>query len=625
MTSFLIRRLMPFFIFIFFIEFARVSYQAFDSYAHIDWSFLAVVKTLGVLILTTAVSSLFMLIPYVFYLTILPRKKLNSRLDKIVSTIFYTLFVSCNLFEEASSIVFWDEFTAAFNFIAVDYLVYTQEVLSNIYQSYPVVWFLLAIAVSTVLIVVFTSRFLFTNLVSSNFSKRAFHFVIYSLVCWLAFANIDMSNIEINKNRYNNELSKEGTYSLFSAFFKNELPYDDFYITNKTEQNLKILEKQLASHDVQFVSPQKNINRDIDPNGFSKKANVVVVLMESMGSEFLDENRPQEARKITPNLTRLSKEGIFFSKAYATGTRSVRGIEAITLSIPPIPGQSVIRRPGNENLHTVGSIFREKGYETKWIYGGYGYFDNMNYFFGHNGFEVIDRTEWKKGEVNFANAWGAADEDTFRKVIKEADKSYAAEKPFFNILLTISNHRPYTYPDGRIDLPSGKARREGAVKYADYAIGKFLEEAKEKPWFDNTVFVFVADHTAGAAGNEEITISDHHIPAIIYAPKLFKAQRYNMPISQIDLMPTLLSLLNFNYDSRFYGQNVIAKTYSPRFFVSNYQKLGFVKNSIGLILKPVKQYSYKPENAKNIQPVLDEAIAYYQQASDWINNLKDKK
>lgn len=625
MTSFLIRRLLPFFVFVFFIEFARVGYQAFDSYAHVDWSFLAVIKTIGVLILTTAVSSLFMLIPYVLYLTLLPSRKLNSHLDRTITIIFYTLFVSGNLFEEASSIVFWEEFTAAFNFIAVDYLVYTQEVLSNIYQSYPVIWFLLAIAVATILIVVFTSRFLFTNLTSSSFPKRAFHFIIYATVCGLAFANIDMSNIEVNKNRYNNELSKEGTYSLFSAFFRNELSYQDFYITHETQQNLDILEKQLSGKDIQFISPQKSINRDVDPNGFPKKSNVIVVLMESMGSEFLDENRPKGSVEITPNLTRLSKEGIYFSKAYATGTRSVRGIEAITLSIPPIPGQSVIRRPNNENLHSIGSIFKEKGYDTKWIYGGYGYFDNMNYFFGHNGFEVIDRTSWKKGEVSFANAWGAADEDTFNKVISEADKSYSNDKPFFNILLTISNHRPYTYPDNRIDLPSGKARREGAVKYADYAIGKFLNDAKEKPWFENTVFIFVADHTAGAAGNQEITISDHHIPAIIYAPKLFKAHRYDMPVSQIDIMPTLLTMLNFNYESRFYGQDVLSSTYKPRFFVSNYQKLGFVKNGVELILKPVKQYSYTPEKANNVQSILDEAVAYYQQASDWVHNLKETK
>lgn len=625
MNSFFIRRLTPWFIFYIILEFLNFAYMAIENYRQIDWGFLTIVTTAGVLLLTSMVSFLYLVIPYVIFLTFLPRGKQNSLLDKCVTIFLYTIFVSSSLFEEISSIVFWDEFTAAFNFIAVDYLVYTHEVLSNIYQSYPVIWFILGIIIATAVIVLATERFLFTKLEAPKFGKRLFHLVIYALICLLAYLNIDMSKLEINSNRYNNELSKEGTYSLFSAFLKNELSYDDFYITHNKEQNLAILQQQLAAKDSEFLAPTQNISRKITPAGLPKRANVIVVLMESMGATFLNENRSPEQLQITPNLTKLSREGIFFSKAYATGTRSVRGIEAVTLSVPPLPGQSIIRRPDNENLYTIGTVFRDKGYETKWIYGGYGYFDNMNYFFENNGFEVIDRTAWNKDEVTFANAWGAADEDTFNKVILEADKSYAKGKPFFNIILTISNHRPYTYPDGRIDLPSGKARREGAVKYADYAIGKFLEDAKTKPWFDNTVFVFVADHTAGAAGNEEITIADHHIPAIIYAPKIFKPQRINLPVSQIDIMPTLLGLLNFNYESRFYGQNVLEKTYQPRFFVSNYQKLGFVKNSIELILKPVKQYSYTPTSVTNPQPIIDEAVAYYQQASDWWDKMKENK
>lgn len=258
------------------------------------------------------------------------------------------------------------------------------------------------------------------------------------------------------------------------------------------------------------------------------------------------------------------------------------------------------------------------------FYGGYGYFDNMNYFFGHNGFQVVDRAVWDKDEVTFANAWGAADEDTFAKVIREADKSYAAGKPFLTVLLTISNHRPYTYPEGRIDIPSEKGGRLGGVKYADYAVGQFVKEAKSKPWFDNTLFVFVADHTAGAAGKEEISLEGHHIPFIIYAPKLVKARRIDMPVSQIDVLPTLLGLLNFDYDSRFYGQDALSANYEPRFFVSNYQKVGYVKNGVNVILKPVRRFSYEPGDAdpKTVDENLKEGIAFYQQADRWEENMR---
>lgn len=190
--------------------------------------------------------------------------------------------------------------------------------------------------------------------------------------------------------------------------------------------------------------------------------------------------------------------------------------------------------------------------------------------------------------------------------------------------LTISNHRPYTFPDGRIDQPSKTARREGCVKYADYAIGRFMEKASQKPWFDNTIFVFAADHTAGAAGSEELSLQDHHIPLMIYVPKLFKPQRIEMAVSQIDITPTLLGLMNFEYSSPFYGRDVLQKSYRPRFFISNYQKLGYVKNGVTVILKPMKEVAVTPRHSPFADKYTNEAIAYYQHASDWQNNLKEE-
>lgn len=625
MSSYLLRRLLPFFGFAVCLEIVFVAVLMGWNFSLVDWHIGEIFKMIGVAMLTTTISFLYMMIPYTLYLLFLPKSKQNRRLDKIITISMFSFFVYLNLFGKVSSLVFWDEFSAAFNFIAVDYLVYTTEVIANITQSYPVAWIFLAIFVVAFLVVKLTSRFLFTTIVAPRFFKRLFNTILYSLLLVISYFGVDMSNLELNKNYYNNEIAKEGTYSLFSAFLKNELAYNNFYLTQDRSENLAILQKKLGGDNVKFLKPSENISRLVKAKGTEKKPNLVIVLMESMSAKFLDENRPDGANIITPNLSKLSKEGIFFSNTYATGTRSVRGIEALTLAVPPLPGMSIVRRQNNEKLHNIGSILHDKGYDNKWIYGGHGYFDNMNYYFANNGFQVVDRGAWAKEEVTFANAWGAADEDTFNKVITEADKSYAAKKPFFSILLTISNHRPYTYPDGRIDLPSKIARREGGVKYADYAIGKFIEDAKSKPWFENTVFVFIADHTAGAAGDEEINLEGHHIPFIIYAPKLAKAKRIDTAISQIDALPTILGLMNLDYESRFYGQDALQAGYESRFFVSNYQKVGYVEDGIDVILKPVKQYSVEPENAdKNlVEQNLRSAIAFYQQASDWVANLKE--
>ena len=615
-------RLLPYLVYTLGAEGAYLLAQVINNIGVLSFTPLAMVQTLGILLLTTLVSFLFMMIPYLLYLLVLPSSCVNGRADRAVTLSFFALFVFITYFEKASSWVFWEEFQSAFNFIAVDYLVYTHEVIANINESYPMGWIFAALFAATAVTVYGCRRFLFPSPAAPHFGRRLFYTLVYGLVCLLAYQNIDISKLDVTANRYNNELAKEGTYSLFSAFLKNELPYRDFYITHDEAQNLEILQNKLGGANITFTDPQHSVKRQITSARPEQKHNIVIVLMESMSAKFLTENRYPGQQTITPNLDRLSREGLFFSQTYASGTRSVRGIEAVTLSMPPLPGQSIVRRPGNENLYSLGKIFADKGYDNKWIYGGYGYFDNMNYFLGHNGFQVVDRGAWQEGEITFANAWGAADGDTFAKVIKEADKSYEAGQPFLTFLLTISNHRPYTYPEGKIDLSGG---REGGVKYADYAIGEFLKQAEKKPWFDNTLFVFVADHTAGAAGDEEIDLEGHHIPWIIYAPKLVKAQRIDTPVSQLDVLPTLLGLLNFNYESRFYGQDALAANYESRFFVSNFQKVGYVKNGIDVILKPIKEYSYHPQTAdkSEIQPLLNEAVAFYQSADMWKTTLKD--
>ena len=169
---------------------------------------------------------------------------------------------------------------------------------------------------------------------------------------------------------------------------------------------------------------------------------------------------------VTPKLDALARKGLVFTNLYATGTRTVRGLDALTLGIPPIPGQAIVRRPGNEHLATLGEILHHQGYESLFIYGGYGYFDNMNAYYASNDYRVVDRTDFPKASVGFANIWGVADEYLFDNSLTQLDKVYATGKPFLAQIMTTSNHRPYTYPDGRIDIPS-PGHREGTVKYTD--------------------------------------------------------------------------------------------------------------------------------------------------------------
>jgi phosphoglycerol transferase MdoB-like AlkP superfamily enzyme len=331
-------------------------------------------------------------------------------------------------------------------------------------------------------------------------------------------------------------------------------------------------------------------------------------------------------------LDELAGKGLLFTNLHATGTRTDRGLEAIDLSVPPTPGRSIVKRIANEDIFSWGFIMKEHGYDNKFLYGGYGYFDNMNYFFGHNGFETIDKRFFSKDEVSFENAWGVCDEDLFTKSIREFDKSYEKGRPFMGIIMTTSNHRPFSYPEGRIDIPSGTGRN-GAVKYADYAIGKFIRDAGGRPWAKDTLFIIVADHCAGSAGQTAIPVKHYEIPLIIYSPGHIIPQKIDKLTSQIDIAPTVLGLLNFSYKSKFFGEDILKMMPDQeRAFIGTYQKLGYIKGNRLVVLdvkKSVSQYRFtrtsnETEAIQRDDELINEAIAYYQCEDYLYENLLDK-
>jgi len=562
------------------------------------------------------VSVSYLIIPFILYLLIVPKKIWNHYSHKYITYIFIYILLFLVLFYAFSEWFFWDEFSVRFNFIAVDYLVYTREVIGNIKESYPlgILFISITILSSGIFYLIYRLEYI-SNILKdqSSFKQRVRPAVLLLALPSLFFMTVTQDFANISNNQYNKELSKTGLYSLFCAFRNNTLDYDSFYITMDTEKlvpNLKDILNIKIPHKV------KN-------EGEEKHYNVVLLVVESLSGKYIKALGSKQ--NLTPKLDKIIDKSIFFSNFYATGTRTVRGMEAITLSLPPTAGRSIVKRPDNHNMFSSGFIFKDRGYDTKFIYGGHGYFDNMNDFFSHNGFEVVDRTDFSDEEDSFHTIWGVCDEDLLNKVIKEADKSYKKEKPFMSFVMTTSNHRPYDFPSGKIDIPSHSGR-SGAVKYTDFAIGNFIEKVKKKPWFKNTIFVIVADHCASSAGKRELPLDKYHIPMIVYAPDIFQPKIVDKISSQIDLMPTLFSLLNWSYESKFYGQNILSNTFKQRALIGTYQKLGLYKNNKLIILSPTKKIvSYKvvKQNIFNTKykeisvdkSLKNEIITYYQGAS----------
>lgn len=591
------------------------------------------------------VGSLFLLL-YAIYLLIFPKKWIGSTFDKVFTYFYLVLILIIIYFSLLAEIPFWDEFGVRFNFIAVDYLIYTFEVVENINQSYPLP-LIFAVLISLILITLYTLKK--TGAFRSTFSDKrsikirssfAVPLIITAFVLGLLIKN---KQAESTDNLVVNELGKNGVFSFFTAFKANELDYATFYPKISDKEVYKVLKNDLLQENQGYNSNvMDDISRTTKGNA-EQKPNIILITIESFSGEFIKAFGNKD--NITPNYDKLADESIFFTNLYATGTRTVRGMEALTLSVPPTPGNSIVRRPDNQNLFSISTILQQKNYQPYFIYGGDGYFDNMNNFFGGQGFDIVDRNRGNAlsdhiktkrfqipdNEVSFENAWGICDEDLYRQSIKYADKNARAHKPFFQFVMTTSNHKPYTFPNGKIDLPQGE--RNAAVKYTDYALGKFLAEAKTKSWFKNTVFVIVADHCANSAGKWEINIKNHHIPAIIYnLPQ--KPEKIDRLTSQIDLMPTLFGYLGWNYNTSLYGKDINqTKIGSERAFLGNYRTLGMLKGNIFTQIddrKRVKQFavtgndqSLSELKTKDIGQI-SETISYYQTASERFKNGKMK-
>ncbi len=578
-------------------------------------------------LLFDAVAAAYAVTPFVLWLALAPGRLARTRGYRLATLAWFFAACFATLLLAVAEWLFWDEFGARFNFIAVDYLLYSHEVLGNIWQSYPVGWLLAALALIAAAATALAARVLWRWSAAPLGWARALAVVAAqgALVAGLTyFVDSDLKHRSTQDTA--NELAGNGLYEFFAANRRNELSFERHYATLPLPEALATVRRAFAP--VKWIEPKaEGIERFEIGRGPERRLNVVLVSVESLGAEFL--GAYGDRRGLTPNLDRLAQASLWFARVYATGNRTVRGLEALALALPPTPGQSIVRRPHNDVLFSLGSVFEDKGYAVLFAYGGYGYFDNMNAFFDANDYRVVDRRNIPSGRIEFENVWGVADEHLYDQVIDEIDREKAAHpgQPVFAHVMTTSNHRPYTYPPGRIDIPSGSGR-DGAVKYTDYALGRLIERARTRPWFDDTVFVITADHGANARGTTQIPVDKYLIPVLVYAPAHVAPRRVDRLMSQIDIGPTLLGLLDFSYYTKFLGHDLLhSAPETDRAFVANFQTLGYLRGDDMIVLQPkrkVAAFRLRGDAQVSVSAadptLVREAIAFYQVASHVFRN-----
>lgn len=473
----------------------------------------------------------------------------GRRIGAALLRVYLLAVVVFCVFVEAGTIPFIEQYDARPNYLYVEYLQYAREVFATLFSAYKT-WIAAALALTTAAAVAgWRLSRPATRAASRTPPLAALSLAPLILIAALAAVRsttghrpVNPSTVAFSSDAMVNQLPLDSPYSLLYAIYEqhrdNRVGKASYgHMDADTVMDTVISDAGLENAvDGPADAPTMHMHRAT--RQLRRPLNLVIVLEESLGAEFVGS---LGGKNLTPRLDALANDGIWLEQMYATGTRSVRGLEAIIAGFPPTIKRSVVKLAETQtHFFTIADLLRSRGYRTSFIYGGEAHFDNMRRFFMNNGFEtVIDESDYP--EPQFRGSWGVSDEDLFQRA--QQAFSQAGDTPFFSLVFTSSNHEPFDIPAGKVGAEAGPdGARDTAVKYADYALGKFIDTARQSPYYADTVFLIVADHNSRVYGNQLVPIERFHIPALILGGSI-EARRIEGISSQLDLLPTLLSLI----------------------------------------------------------------------------------
>ena len=470
-------------------------------------------------------------------------------------------------FLELSTLSFMEQFDSRPNILFVEYLIYPREVAATLWAAYKMPLIIAIVLIS--LLGTFSLR-RFKSMVAAlrpaGMVRAAVLFPLLLILCagmirsTLDHRPVNPSTVALSSDPLVNDLALNSAYTVLYAIYERRLETAGGYRYTQMADEQVMTEVRQSMGMAEFTSDSlPTMHLQHSSRHFSKPKNLVIIIEESLGAEFVGS---LGGLPLTPNLDELSSQGIWFRQLYATGTRSVRGLEAIISGYTPTPARSVVKLPKSQrNFFTLAGLLGEQGYDTSFIYGGESQFDNMRRFFMNNGFQrVIDEKDYEN--PIFVGSWGVSDEDLLLRAHEEF--ASAGEKPFFSVVFTSSNHSPFQYPNDRIEAYDEEINTvNNAVQYADYALGEFFRRAKSSDYWDDTVFLVVADHNSRVYGDEVIPVQRFHIPGLILGGSIDSAP-IDSVASQIDLGPTLLSLIGVEAEHPMIGTDLTASGAAAR-------------------------------------------------------------
>ena len=476
---------------------------------------------------------------------------------------WFSISLLAMVFLELATPQFLIEFDSRPNRLFIEYLQYPREVLAMLWGGYRLL--LLGALAAIVGMGIWTLRHFDQCRCATRTWSTGAVLLAWPLVMALLIVMIrssfqhrpaNLSTFAFCDDAMVNSLVANSTYSVLTAVYgmKNESHSSDMYGTMPVSEMVDRVRKGMGVAHGDFLSEElPTLHKQVATVRRGKPRNLVIVLEESLGAGFVER---LGGKPIAPYFHKLGAEGIWFQRLYATGTRSVRGIEAVVAGFPPTPAQSTVKLSKSQrDFATLASVLRKSGYRSEFVYGGESHFDNMRGFFLGNGFgTVVDRPHFL--QPRFVGSWGVSDEDLFEMAHERLVALDAADQPFFLLVFSSSNHTPFEFPDGRIELVDAEKQTvNNAVRYADFAMGEFVARARRSDYWGETVMMVVADHDTRVYGDDLVPIDKFHIPGVILGQDI-EPRQITSVASQIDLAPTLLSLLGVDSEHPFVGRDL---------------------------------------------------------------------
>lgn len=495
--------------------------------------------------------------PLLVWMLLVPDGWRKSKWHRRIFWAGYFLFWFVIIFLLGVEFFFFEEFKSRFNTVAVDYLWSPHEVFVNIWESYPVGIVIAVCLGLTLFWVVVVSRF-YRRMWERSFPGTTRLLAVAGALALIAILapNLNLKGVHVSADRTLNEQANNGTLAFVAAAVTRHLDYSAFYKTNEISSAYQRARDLLKESNSVFTEAGNSIRRQVAGDSARPRLNVVIFLEESLGSEFW--GCLGRTSTLTPEMDKLAtNEGLLFTNLYASGNRTVRGFEGVLSSFPPLPGDSIVKRDLSDNVETIARVLKRDGYATVFLYGGRGMFDGMRSYALRNGYDrFIEQKHF--AHPTFTTIWGVCDEDLFERALEETRELAKGDKPFLATILSVSNHKPFTYPKGRIPEDPGKRKREHAVKYSDFALGRFFERARKESFWTNTIFAVVADHGARVYGRQSIPIHSYEIPLVILGPAVVPgSQRFGQLGGSLDVSPTLLGLIGRPYETMFFGRDLL--------------------------------------------------------------------